>query len=52
MYINTDKERDLFRVIGYLEGIAATMDNGNTRSAIYDALEQLESALAEEPTHD
>lgn len=52
MYINSDKERALYRVLGYIDGVAATIENDTVRRAIYDALEQLENALTEEPPHD
>jgi hypothetical protein len=53
MYLSLDKEREMYRALGYIAGLAATMeDNPIIRAAIYGALEQIENALTEEPAHD
>lgn len=48
MYIDLKRTKDIYRALGFLDGVAATVKDETARAAIYDAIEQLENALAEE----
>ena len=48
MYIKPEQAQALFRAIGFLDGVAATLKDETAKTAIYDAIEQLENALSAE----
>ena len=52
MFFTTEKELAFFRAIGFLDGISATVQDPVLRTALCDALEQLENAAAEDKPND
>lgn len=48
MYIDIKRANDIYRALGFLNGVAATVKDEAVRAALYDAIEQLENALSEE----
>ena len=45
-------ESKLYRALGFLDGVATSIEDATIRTAIYDAIEQLESALTEDKPND
>lgn len=48
MYIDIKRTKDIYRALGFLDGVAATLKDETARAAVYDAIEQLENALQED----